>query len=237
MDRKILIQLLFLIIITNSKYALSQSNLEVIYPFKNTTIDYHDRWTKNHYKKRIKKFKKQPIHPGDIVFIGNSITEGGKDWGAKLKIDNVKNRGISGDVTDGVLSRLGELIKYEPKSIFIMIGVNDLFNLYYRKEIPSPDYVINNLLKITTLLHEKLPNTKLYLQTLLPTARDFINEKIDIVNASIRIHQSDGTYSLIDLNPHFATDDGLINTSLTYDGTHLNSKGYFLWSELIMKYL
>ena len=237
MDRKILIQLLFLIIITNSKYALSQSNLEVIYPSKNTTIDYHDRWTKNHYKKRIKKFKKQPIYPGNIVFIGNSITEGGKDWGAKLKIDNVKNRGISGDVTDGVLSRLGELIKYEPKSIFIMIGVNDLFNLYYRKEIPSPDYVINNLLKITTLLHEKLPNTKLYLQTLLPTARDFINEKIDIVNASIRIHQSDGTYPLIDLNPHFATDDGLINTSLTYDGTHLNSKGYLLWSELIMKYL
>jgi len=45
MDRKILIQLLFLIIITNSKYALSQSNLEVIYPSKNT----------------IKKFKKQPI--------------------------------------------------------------------------------------------------------------------------------------------------------------------------------
>ena len=237
MDRKILIQLLFLIIITNSKYALSQSNSEVIYPSKNTTIDYHDRWTKNHYKKRIKKFKKKPIYPGDIVFIGNSITEGGKDWGAKLKIDNVKNRGISGDVTDGVLSRLGELIKYEPKSIFIMIGVNDLFNLYYRKEIPSPDYVINNLLKITTLLHEKLPNTKLYLQTLLPTARDFINEKIDIVNASIRIHQSDGIYSLIDLNPHFTTDDGLINPSLTYDGTHLNSKGYLLWSELIMKYL
>ncbi|OUT99363.1 MAG: hypothetical protein CBB92_05595 [Flammeovirgaceae bacterium TMED32] len=237
MDRKILIQLLFLIIITNSKYALSQSNSEVIYPSKNTTIDYHDRWTKNHYKKRIKKFKKKPIYPGDIVFIGNSITEGGKDWGAKLKIDNVKNRGISGDVTDGVLSRLGELIKYEPESIFIMIGVNDLFNLYYRKEIPSPDYVINNLLKITTLLHEKLPNTKLYLQTLLPTARDFINEKIDIVNASIRIHQSDETYSLIDLNPHFTTDDGLINPSLTYDGTHLNSKGYLLWSELIMKYL
>ncbi len=237
MDRKILIQLLFLIIITNSKYALSQSNSEVIYPSKNTTIDYHDRWTKNHYKKRIKKFKKKPIYPGDIVFIGNSITEGGKDWGAKLKIDNVKNRGISGDVTDGVLSRLGELIKYEPESIFIMIGVNDLFNLYYRKEIPSTDYVINNLLKITTLLHEKLPNTKLYLQTLLPTARDFINEKIDIVNASIRIHQSDGIYSLIDLNPHFTTDDGLINTSLTYDGTHLNSKGYLLWSELIMKYL
>ena len=237
MYRKNIIQLLVLIIITNSRYARSQINLEVIYPSKNTDIVYHDRWTKNHFKKRIKKFKKNPINPGDVVFIGNSITEGGQDWGDKLKIANVKNRGISGDVTDGVLVRLGELIKYKPKSIFIMIGVNDLFNLYYRKEIPSPDYVINNLLKITTQLHEKLPNTKIYLQTLLPTARDFINQSINVVNASIKVHQSNGTYTLIDLNPHFTADNGLIKSSLTYDGTHLNIQGYLLWSELIMKYL
>ena len=237
MYRKIIFQLLVLIIITNSRYALSQINVEVIYPTKNTNIVYHDRWTKNHYKKRIKKFKKNPINPGDVVFIGNSITEGGQDWGDKLKIANVKNRGISGDVTDGVLVRLGELIKYKPKSIFIMIGVNDIFNLYYRKEIPSPEYVINNLLKITTQLHEKLPNTKIYLQTLLPTARDFINQSINVVNASIKVHQSNGTYTLIDLNPHFTADNGLIKSSLTYDGTHLNIQGYQLWSELIMKYL
>ena len=237
MYRKIIIQLLVLIIITKSRYALSQINVEVIYPTKNTNIVYHDRWTKNHYKKRIKKFKKNPINPGDVVFIGNSITEGGQDWGDKLKIANVKNRGISGDVTDGVLVRLGELIKYKPKSIFIMIGVNDLFNLYYRKEIPSPEYVINNLLKITTQLHEKLPNTKIYLQTLLPTARDFINQSINVVNASIKVHQSNGTYTLIDLNPHFTADNGLIKSSLTYDGTHLNIQGYLLWSELITKYL
>ena len=154
-----------------------------------------------------------------------------------MKIANVKNRGISGDVTDGVILRLGELIKYEPKSIFIMIGVNDLFNHYYRKEIPSLEYVVNNLLKITTLLNEKLPNTKLNLQTLLPTAKYFINQSIDVINASIKVHQSDGTYTLIDLNPHFTADNGLINTSLTYDGTHLNSQGYILWSELILKYL
>ena len=237
MYRKIIIQLLVLFIITNSRYALSQINVEVIYPTKNTNIVYHDRWTKNHYKKRIKKFKKNPINPGDVVFIGNSITEGGQDWGDKLKIANVKNRGISGDVTDGVLVRLGELIKYKPKSIFIMIGVNDLFNLYYRKEIPSPEYVINNLLKITTQLHEKLPNTKIYLQTLLPTARDFINQSINVVNASIKVNQSNGTYTLIDLNPHFTADNGLIKSSLTYDGTHLNIQGYLLWSELIMTYL
>ena len=55
-----------------------------------------------------------------------------KIGGAKLGIENVRNRGISGDVTDGVLLRLGELIKYKPTSIFIMIGINDLFNLHYQ---------------------------------------------------------------------------------------------------------
>ena len=135
----------------------------------------------------------------DIVFIGNSITEGGKDWGAKLGIDNAKNRGISGDVTDGVLLRLGELIKYKPMSIFVMIGINDLFNLHYQKEIPSPEYIVENLLKITTLLYEKIPKTQIYVQTLLPTARDFINKNVNIVNNAMRTHQSDGTYHLIDL--------------------------------------
>ena len=80
-----------------------------------------------------------------------------------------------------------------------MIGINDLFNLHYQKEIPSPDYVVKNLLKITPLLHEKIPKTQIYVQTLLPTTRDFINKNVNIVNNAMRTHQSDGTYHLIDL--------------------------------------
>ena len=45
------------------------------------------------------------MNHGDIVFIGNSITEGDKDWEKKLGIRHVKNRGISGDVTDGVYGK------------------------------------------------------------------------------------------------------------------------------------
>ena len=173
MDKKIYPFLFFFTLIMDTEYAVSQSTLELLYPPENTVVVYHTEWTENHYKERIKEFKEHPLSMGDIVFIGNSITEGGKDWGAKLGIDNAKNRGISGDVTDGVLLRLGELIKYKPKSIFVMIGINDLFNLYYQKEIPSPDYVVENLLKIMTLLHEKLPNTQIYVQTLLTNGERF----------------------------------------------------------------
>ena len=43
------------------------------------------------------------------------------------------NRGISGDFTNGVLARLEEITHYKPKAIFLLIGVNDLFedNTFY----------------------------------------------------------------------------------------------------------
>ena len=218
-------------------FASAQNEFGPIYPHDSLVVLYHTEWTENHYKERIKEFKEHPLTVGDIVFIGNSITEGGKDWGAKLGIDNAENRGISGDVTDGVLLRLGELIKYKPTSIFVMIGINDLSNLHYQKEIPSPDYVVENLLKITALLHKELPKTPLFVQTLLPTARDFINKNVNIVNKAMIKHQADGTYHLIDLNPHFAAEDGLMNPLFTYDGTHLNEDGYELWGSIIKPYI
>ena len=58
-----------------------------------------------------------------IIFIGNSITEGGKNWSEKFNIPNIRNRGISGDVTDGVLERLDEIIFFKPKAVFILIGI------------------------------------------------------------------------------------------------------------------
>jgi hypothetical protein len=58
----------------------------------------------------IREFKSNPLNFNDIVFLGNSITESGKDWSKRLNYPNIKNRGIGGDVTDGVLARLDEII-------------------------------------------------------------------------------------------------------------------------------
>jgi hypothetical protein len=58
-----------------------------------------------HYTKRLAEFKKQPIVKGKVIMLGNSITEGG-NWKKLLKDSTVINRGISGDVTFGVINRL-----------------------------------------------------------------------------------------------------------------------------------
>lgn len=217
--------------------SISREKLEKLYPPDSITIIYHTDWTKNHYRERVQEFKNDPIRRGDIVFIGNSITEGGKDWGLKLNLPNAKNRGISGDCTDGVLRRLDEINYFKPKIIFILIGVNDLFNLYYQKQIPSPEYVGNNIVKIANEIHKKTPKTKVYVQTILPTSKDFMKENIDRVNRIIKSHENKKTYQVIDLNTAFSDENGFLKNDLTYDGTHLNDAGYAVWVDILKPHL
>jgi len=208
-----------------------------LYPPKDLVVKYHNEWTRNHYQERINEFKNNPLNYGDIVFLGNSITEEGKDWAAKLGIPNVKNRGIGGDGTDGVLNRLDEFFHFKPKAIFLLIGINDLFNLHLKKEIPSAEYVGNNILKIVNLLSEKTPNTKIYVQTILPTGEKFMKENISKVNEMIKSQEKEGKYKVIDLYSILADDKGLMKKELTYDGTHLNDAGYKVWVDYIAKYV
>ena len=58
--------------------------------------------------------------------MGNSITAGGGNWSLRLDYPNIKNRGIGGDTTDGVLARLDEVIYFQPEAVFLLIGINDL---------------------------------------------------------------------------------------------------------------
>jgi lysophospholipase L1-like esterase len=204
-----------------------------LYPPASLVIPYHTEWAKGHYPKRIEEFKNNPLKLGDIVFIGNSITEGGNDWSAKFGIANIKNRGIAGDVTDGVLKRLGEIIHYKPKKVFLLIGINDLFNLQDQKQIPSTDYIGNNILTIAKMISDKSPDTKIYVQTILPTDKVSMKVNITKVNDIIKAREADGKYKAIDLHAVFTDNQGLLKKELTYDGTHLNDAGYKEWVNFI----
>ncbi len=49
-----------------------------------TTIATHSEWTRNNYKKRLKEFMQMPIRSGDIVMMGNSLTQVGGNWNKRL---------------------------------------------------------------------------------------------------------------------------------------------------------
>ena len=62
-----------------------------------------------------------PLHSSDIVFLGNSITDG-CEWAELFENRHVKNRGISGDRSGWLLERLDSIIAAHPKKLFLMIG-------------------------------------------------------------------------------------------------------------------
>ena len=72
----------------------------------------------NNYALKVEQFRSFPNSSKDIIFLGNSITAG-TDWMELLGRSDVRNRGISGDITFGVLERLDEVIEGKPAKVFI----------------------------------------------------------------------------------------------------------------------
>ena len=128
---------------------------------------------KLYYNKRCSDFNESPIGVDKIVFLGDSITEAGEDWNKYFNTQNIVNRGISGDTTEGVLARLSEICYYKPIAVFLLIGINDIFNTDSpNRDKITPKYVGDNIIHIadTVLEHS---STNFFIQTTLP-----INNKV-----------------------------------------------------------
>ena len=103
----------------------------------------------------------------DIVMLGNSLTEGGGDWSARLGKKNVRNRGIIGDEVMGIYDRLHQILPGHPAKLFLLIGVNDIsHNL-------TSDSIVSMIRMTIERIRKESPDTKLYLQSLLPFQRKF----------------------------------------------------------------
>ena len=242
----ILISSIFLLNSCQSFSSLNGDNQTGLYPSKNITIEYQQEWQINLYQNRITDFKKRPIGFKKIVFLGNSITEGAKSWNKRFNLRNLVNRGISGDITEGVLARLDEIYYYKPLAVFLLIGINDIFdsNIENRERI-TPKYVANNILRIAENIQKNSKYTKVYIQTVLPV--DLIkykeikgnmpshsidlNKQIIEINSILKLAQTNSNIKIIDLYEIFVDQNGFINNEFSSDGIHLNETGYKIWIE------
>lgn len=122
---------------------------------------YPDSLFPTYYWQRVTLFKTLPKSNKDIIFLGNSITDGG-EWGELFNDIHIKNRGISGDITAGVINRLDDVVSGKPSKIFLLIGTNDL-----SRKITT-DSVVKNILIIADYVRQQSPSTSLYVQSILP---------------------------------------------------------------------
>ena len=185
-------------------------------------------------KHKTSHLKTLPINEGQIIMLGNSITAE-CEWSELLENPNILNRGVIGDGTSDILNRLDDVIAMKPKKIFLLIGVNDLLFLPLSTITENYEKIVNRLLL-------ESPNTKLYLESVLPVHNDFRrngmkNEDIDILNKNIeQIAQKRGQV-FINLNEKFKNTEGGLNPEYSLDGIHLNGKGYLLFKDIISPYI
>lgn len=202
-----------------------------------------------HYYDRVKQFSQEkPICSSDIVFLGNSLTEGGawsdyfKDVEKRLskKGGAIRNRGIVGDTVDGIEERLDEITDGHPKKLFFLCGVNDISHDL------SSDSIVNMIRDVLVRIKEESPKTRIYLQSLLPFNESFkryknLNGKTYMVaeiNGKLERLADELNVRFINLYPLFL-EDGTesLNPSITPDGLHLKPEGYEIWVKAIEKYV
>lgn len=169
---------------------------------------------------------------GKIMFLGDSLIDK-CEWQELLNNSNIINRGINADTTKGVLDRIGSIINLKPKKIFIMIGTNDI------GQGESKDVVIKNYNEILESLKSNLPNTEVYVQSLLPVNEvpesKRKNEDIISINSEISLLSDKYNYTYIDLFSDFLVN-GELNKEFTLDGLHINGQGYSLWANKVKGY-
>lgn len=190
------------------------------------------------YMQRSSLFNKLSITSKDIVFIGNSITNGA-EWNELFPQKRVKNRGISGDTSEGVFDRLDAVVKGKPVKIFILIGVNDI-----SREI-KVETIVLNMKRIVEKIQKESPKTKIYIQSILPVNPDFEmfkgHMKPELIKEINQFYQNiaqEYKVNYIDLYSHFLEDGtDKMNKKYTNDGLHLLGEGYLLWREIVKPYL
>ena len=190
----------------------------------------------NNWELKVGQFRSFPNSSNDIIFLGNSITAG-IDWMELLGRTDVRNRGISGDITFGVLERLNEVTEGKPSKVFILIGINDI-----SRNIPD-SFILNNYQKIIERIKKESPSTKIFFQTLLPVNNEFTqfknhynkDEHILHVNGELKKLAEKQKIGLIDLYPRFLNADKKLDKKYTTDGLHLNAEGYKVWKDILMK--
>lgn len=190
-----------------------------------------------YYVRRATHFDDLPVYHRDIIMLGNSLTDGA-EWNELLKNPNVKNRGIIGDIVQGLYERMEPILKGKPRKIFILSGVNDVSHGV------DGDSIGRAMEKLIVLIKKRCPRTKIYLQSMLPFNTNVQMWKllegreqvvIDGNRAMEEVCKRQGV-TWINLYPLFVDKNGKLREELTNDGLHLLGPGYLIWRDAIWKY-
>lgn len=205
-------------------------------PTKSGDINLDQQTYSDYYIQKVTVYMNSYIKQGKIVFLGDSLTDIG-EWNELLDNPDILNRGISDDTTSGTLNRLSEIIQLKPRKIFIMLGINDIGKGLSTKEITK------NYSKILENIKKNLPNTTIYVESVLPINKDLFKtntseKQIIDLNASLNKLCKNSNVQYIDLYHLFTLpNENKLSYKYTVSGLHINGDGYRVWGDALKPYL
>jgi lysophospholipase L1-like esterase len=174
----------------------------------------------------------------DVVFLGDSITQGWDGagapvWKKRFEPLNAANYGIGGDTTREVLYRLndGILDGIKPKVVVLMIGTNN-FGL----PGDSVTDTVRGVEAVVGAVRKKAPDAKVLLLGIFPrdkAAGTAFRKKIAEANEAIAKIADAKTVVYRDIGKKFLADDGTLPADVMPDALHLSEKGYGIWADAI----
>ena len=170
----------------------------------------------------------------DLLFIGDSITDGWARGGAKIWAERyaplkAANFGIGGDKTENVLWRLknGNLDGIKPKVVVLMIGTNN-------NMANSAPQIAEGIAAIVQEIRVQSPASKILLLAVFPRGEkpdDAWRIKVADVNKSIAKLDDGAHVFFLDFGAKFLQPDGVMSKDLLGDLVHPTTAGYQIWAD------
>ncbi len=198
------------------------------------------RLTEDWWQKRYRaKNRLTANEPADLLFIGDSITQGwegaGKAvWEKYYGKRRARNLGFSGDRTEHALWRLekGNFKAVEqPKAAVVMIGTNNTGHFQQ-----AADETAEGVEKIVAKLRHRFPKTNILLLGVFPrgaTSEDPLRKLNHAINGKIKALGAQDHVHYLDVGQAFLDDRGHLSKDIMPDLLHLSPKGYAIWADAI----
>ncbi|MEW6652798.1 MAG: GDSL-type esterase/lipase family protein [Bacteroidota bacterium] len=199
------------------------------------------RYKKNPlYDRNIDLYKIYKPRQVDIVMFGNSLTQGAS-WSDLLGRNNVAGMGITSDLLRGYLNRLSYVIRYKPKIVFVMGGINDIYNWTPVEDIfPIYIKIIEQLKanKIIPVIQSTSYTTRNYAKDWggTPESNAGRNREADKLNKLLSDYAIKHKIDYIDITS-LLSRGGYLKEEVTWDGVHFNAEAYKVWAREVEKVL
>ena len=200
------------------------------------TAEWAQSWWMPRHEAKIKE--KNEAKQVDLLFVGDSITQGWEDsgkevWQKYYGDRNAFNLGFSGDRTEQVLWRLqhDEFDYLSPKLAVVMIGTN---NTGHRQD--PADQTAEGVKLIIEAMHAKMPNTHILLLGVFPRGEkaDDPMRKLNVqINDTLKSMDELDYVTFLDIGGEFLESDETISAEVMPDRLHLNSGSYETWAQAI----